>query len=141
MVSLNHVKAVSDDSLPHAEPEVSRNGDAKRRKSRDSKGRFGPGNAGGPGRPRRAIERDYLTVLNDEVTLAEWRKIVAKALKQATQGNATARAWISRYVLGEQTMSLLDLAAADAAGEDPEADIRGRAARIENAAAFKCLGY
>src|SRR4051812_15971604 len=46
-------------------------------------GRFLAGNAGGPGRPRRAVERDYLTALGDTITLDVWRQICLAAAKQA----------------------------------------------------------
>ncbi len=39
---------------------------------RDSHGRFLPGNPGGPGRPPRAIERDYLSIAGDTITMEDW---------------------------------------------------------------------
>jgi hypothetical protein len=44
-----------------------------------SNGRFAVGNPGGPGRPRRAIEREYLAALSDTVSLGDWREIVERA--------------------------------------------------------------
>jgi hypothetical protein len=43
---------------------------------RDDNGRFAKGNPGGPGRPRRAVEADYLAALSQAVPLEKWRDIV-----------------------------------------------------------------
>lgn len=77
--------------------------------NRQSNGRFAPGNPGGPGRPRREFERQYLAALRDCVPLSEWRKVVAKALKQAKQGNARARDWLGKYLVGDDPLGLLDV--------------------------------
>ena len=65
-------------------------------------GGFLPGNAGGPGRPRRAVETDYLRVLSDACPLDDWQTIVGRAVEDAKAGDAKARDWLGRYVLGEQ---------------------------------------
>ena len=54
----------------------------------------------GPGRPRRAVEEDYLLALTEEVPLDRWRNIVRRAVQDAEKGDRWAREWISRYVLG-----------------------------------------
>jgi hypothetical protein len=66
---------------------------------RKSDGTFDKGNAGGPGRPPRVVERDYLVTMSDAVTLEDWRAIVARAVKDARDGDATARSWLSRHLL------------------------------------------
>jgi hypothetical protein len=75
---------------------------ATQNNGRADDGRFLPGNAGGPGRPRRAVETDYLRVLSDACPLDDWRIIVSRAVEDAQAGDARAREWISRFVLGEQ---------------------------------------
>jgi len=50
---------------------------------RTDNGRFAPGNPGGPGRPRRAIESEYLATLGDAVSLDDWREIVTRAVSDA----------------------------------------------------------
>ena len=77
----------------------------------NTNGRFARGNPGGPGRPRRAIERDYLAALGDAVNLSAWKRIVARALADAEAGDAKARDWITKYVIGESPARLVDLAA------------------------------
>jgi len=67
---------------------------------RTSKGRFAVGNKGGPGRPRRATERHYIAVLTEEVSPETWRAICRRAAKDAKAGDARARDWIARYLLG-----------------------------------------
>ena len=69
-------------------------------------GRFLPGWAGGPGRPRREIEMQYLRKIQDGVSLQVWQGICDKAIAQALAGDSTARAWLSRYLLPKD----LDLA-------------------------------
>jgi hypothetical protein len=82
---------------------------------RDTDGRFVPGNPGGPGRPRRAIETDYLAVLSETVPLESWHAVVAKALEQAEKGDAKAREWLSGYLMPKpgEGSPLAKLAAAD----------------------------
>lgn len=83
---------------------------------RDNVGRFASGNAGGPGRPKRAIEQDYLAALRDAVTPNDWAKVVSRALADAQSGHAKARAWLGQILLGEHRPSLLDLAAREVRG-------------------------
>ena len=66
-------------------------------------GRFLPGNPGGPGRPRRAIEADYLAALSEAVPMESWRAIIAKAVEQARDGDAKAREWLSNHLVGKPT--------------------------------------
>jgi hypothetical protein len=68
---------------------------------RDSNGRFLPGHPGLGGRPRRAADPDYLVVLNESVSMDRWRRIVARALDEAEDGDARAREWLSGYLIGK----------------------------------------
>ncbi len=99
-------------------------------------GRFLPGNPGGPGRPRRTIEADYVAALSEAVPIEAWRAIVAKALEQAQSGDAKAREWLGAYLVGKPTGdALLTLAAAEMAGYDPiddKAQELGRFQRIND---------
>jgi hypothetical protein len=86
-------------------------------------GRFLPGYPGGPGRPRRAIEADYLAALSEAVSMDSWRAIVAKAVEQAQAGDFKAREWLGNHLLGKPTGdALLKLAAAELSGYDPVED-------------------
>ena len=67
---------------------------------RDNQGRFSNGNPGGPGRPRRAVEEDYLAALSDQLSIERWENIVSKAIQDAENGDHRARDWIARYALG-----------------------------------------
>ena len=67
---------------------------------RDNQGRFSNGNPGGPGRPRRAVEEDYLAALSDQLSIERWENIVSKAIEDAENGDHKARDWIARYALG-----------------------------------------
>ena len=64
---------------------------------RDHMGRFAVGNGGGPGRPKRQAEEDYLQTLSERVPLALWAEIVDKAASDAAAGDAKARDWLSKY--------------------------------------------
>ena len=55
---------------------------------RDHMGRFAVGNGGGPGRPKRQAEEDYLQTLSERVPLALWAEIVDKAASDAAAGDA-----------------------------------------------------
>ncbi len=63
-------------------------------------GKFAPGNPGGPGRPRRAIERDYLLAISEACPLETWRAIVERAIRDAKHGDAKAREWLASYLVG-----------------------------------------
>ncbi len=83
---------------------------------RDENGRFTPGNSGGPGRPRRTVEHDYLAVLGDTVSLEDWRKVVARAVADAKSGDARARDWVTKYLIGNDPPQLVELAARERRG-------------------------
>ena len=88
---------------------------------RDKGGRFTPGNAGGPGRPRRATERDYLRAMAEACPPETWRQIVEQAVQHAGQGDRYAREWLSAYLVGrpESTATTLHtLAVEETAGTD-----------------------
>lgn len=70
--------------------------------TRDSKGKFTKGHPGGPGRPKREVEYDYLNALSEGVSSADWMKIVKRAVADAAKGNDKARAWLSRYLIGDK---------------------------------------
>jgi len=89
---------------------------------RDERGRFAPGNAGGPGRPRRDTERAYLSMLAEACPLERWRAIVQRAVADAAGGDAKAREWLSTYLLGKpagEAPTLHALAVQEATGYDP----------------------
>ena len=79
-----------------------------------------------PGPPRRAVEREYLATLSEAVPLDAWREIIAAAVEKAKAGDAKARDWLARYLLGEKPMTLTDLAADEAGGFAVERDIEDR---------------
>lgn len=74
---------------------------------RNEKGQFiagngaAKGNSGGPGRPKRSTEERYLRALSRHVTLKDWAKIVDTAVARAKAGDATARQWLSDYLMGK----------------------------------------
>ena len=95
---------------------------------RDAVGRFSAGNNYGQGRPPRAVERDYLAALSERLSLDDWRSIVDRAVADASSGDARARDWLSRYVLGVEPMRLTDLALREQMQVSTEAEL---AAMIE----------
>lgn len=94
---------------------------------RDENGRFTAGNPGGPGRPRRAIERQYLAALSDAIPLDEWRAIVSRAVQDAKDGDAKAREWLSRYALGAEPLTFTQLAALEHLGVTDSYMVRAEA--------------
>ncbi len=67
---------------------------------RNANGTFANGNAGGPGRPPRQTEREYLRATLDGCSLDDWAAIVSRAVADAKAGDATVRAWLGRYLVG-----------------------------------------
>ena len=68
---------------------------------RDKSGKFLAGNPGGPGRPPRATERDYLVALSESCSTDDWQEIVSRAVDDAKGGDAKARSWLAGYLIGE----------------------------------------
>jgi len=98
-------------------------------KLRDARGRFAKGNSGGPGRPRRAVEQEYLAALNAAVSLEKWRQIIDRAVEDAIKGDPRAREWLSQYLLGEDRVSLVQIAAKEKVGLSPDEEIDSIAVR------------
>ena len=73
---------------------------------RKENGQFAPGHKGGPGRPRRRTEDQYLDATIGRVTLKDWREIVDKAIWQAKKGDSRARQWLSDYLIGPPVRSI-----------------------------------
>ncbi len=61
-------------------------------------GRFAPGNAGGPGRPRRPEDVDYVARLRAAVDGEAWAAIVRKAIEQAAAGLAARCKGVMRFM-------------------------------------------
>ena len=59
-----------------------------KRDGRDRGGRFAVGNRGGPGRPKRAAEVDYIRTLAGIVSLDDLRAIARRAVADAKRGSA-----------------------------------------------------
>ena len=76
---------------------------------RDERGRFQNGTRPGPGRPPAAREKDFLRMVVATVSPEDFAIVVARALEDAKAGDATARAWLSRILVGaEPRLSTLD---------------------------------
>jgi hypothetical protein len=99
---------------------------------RETNGRFKDGNPGGPGRPRRAIEREYLAALSDAISPDDWREVVARAVADAKKGDPVARTWLAKYVLGETPPSLAALAADEMGGRTADHGLEMQARRVQD---------
>ena len=73
------------------------------------KGGFKRGNRGGPGRPRRSAEQNYLATMTGVVSLKDWRDITARAVQDAKAGDNQARAWLSKHLVGDEPLALAEL--------------------------------
>lgn len=71
----------------------------------------------------RPIERDYLKTFADRITPEVWGEVVDAALTAAKEGDAKAREWITRLVLGSDPMQLSGLARRESMNVTPEAEI------------------
>jgi hypothetical protein len=68
---------------------------------RNRNGTFAVGNPGGPGRPPRATEQQYVEALSETVSLDDWRTIVRAAVDKAKKGDFKAREWLTRMLIGD----------------------------------------
>jgi len=89
---------------------------------RNSSGQFANGNKFGIGRPKRAVELDYIAALSDAVPVETWRGIVKRAVDDAANGDDKARTWLSKYLLGARTLD--DAAQLEALGVTPADYVR-----------------
>jgi hypothetical protein len=76
---------------------------------RDGNGRFAPGNPGGPGRPRRAVEQDYLIAASQAVSPERFQRIAERAAEDAEKGDPRARQWLSDLLLGRRATTSMAL--------------------------------
>ena len=67
---------------------------------RDAMGRFAQGNPGGPGRPPRQTEVEYLRAIQGACSPDDLSQIAVEAVRRAREGDPRARDWISRYLVG-----------------------------------------
>ena len=65
----------------------------------------------GKAKQRRPIEREYLAMLNAAVPLDVWQAICKRAADDALAGDAKARDWLSKWLLGTETRPLTTLVA------------------------------
>ena len=70
-------------------------------------GKLLPGHVGlpGAGRPPKKVEQKYLETSYRNCSLKAWGRIVRRAVKDATRGDASARTWLSKH-LGLENMKL-----------------------------------
>lgn len=59
------------------------------------------------GSPRKDVEARYLMALSKLVTLDDWEQIALRAVTDAKKGDVTARAWLSKHLLGDTTLDML----------------------------------
>jgi hypothetical protein len=80
---------------------------------------------------RRPIEREYLATLNAAVPLDTWQAICKRAADDALAGDAKARDWLAKWLLGLESRLLTVLAAEESETEpgdaaDSEIEVRRR---------------
>jgi aryl-alcohol dehydrogenase-like predicted oxidoreductase len=102
---------------------------------RDAKGRFAYGHPGGPGRPRRALEQDYLHTLSAACPPERLAGIVERLAVAAERGDQSAIQILLRYLVGNPSAAptLTQMAIAEMANMDP-------AEREAKALRFQALG-
>ena len=78
--------------------------------NQNAKGQFVKGNKASPGRPKKAHEKAYLDATIAAVTVADWQKIIGTAVTDAIKGDARARNFLAKYLLGkpEDTLNIVD---------------------------------
>ena len=79
---------------------------AKRQVERGSDGRFTAGNNGGPGRPRRDTEREYLAAFQRALSAEDLEAVTRSVLECALAGNVAACRLLFEYAIGKPTEKL-----------------------------------
>jgi hypothetical protein len=75
--------------------------------ARRSNGQFKKGVSGNPkGRPKKEREERYYEITMSACTFADWKAIVKRAVMDAKRGDATARKWLSDYLIGSPQQRL-----------------------------------
>jgi len=85
--------------------------------------------------PRRPIEREYLATLNAAVPLDTWQAICKRAADDALVGDAKARDWLAKWLLGLESRHLTVLAAEESRAEladVAEAEIAFRRRKLDD---------
>ena len=89
----------------------------------------------GKAKTRRPIEREYLATLNAAVPLDTWQAICKRAADDALAGDAKARDWLAKWLLGLESRLLTTLAAEESFAEPDaaaEGEIVAQRMRIED---------
>ena len=84
---------------------------------------------------RRPIEREYLATLNAAVPLDTWQAICKRAADDALAGDAKARDWLAKWLLGLESRVLTTLAAEESGRvptEVAEREIVARRQKIDD---------
>jgi len=78
-------------------------------KSRNENGTFVQGHSGGPGRKKK-VSVDYRAIFEHAVTEVAMFRIIERALADAINGDARARAWLVSYLVAPipKTMKIED---------------------------------
>ncbi len=75
--------------------------------ARKANGQYEKGISGNPkGRPKKKREERYLEITMSACTFLDWKAIVKKAVTDAKRGDATARKWLSDYLIGSPQQKL-----------------------------------
>jgi hypothetical protein len=56
------------------------------------------------------VERRYLAAFAEAVTPADWRVIIERAVADARRGDPRARDWLSKYLVGDEPLAVVELA-------------------------------
>lgn len=69
--------------------------------TREKNGRFLPGTPPGPDRPPRQTEAGCMQAMMQACPLDTWRAICERAVVEAKRGDAKARDWLAKYLVGD----------------------------------------
>ena len=77
--------------------------------ARTEKGHWLPGqrSPNPKGRPSRKKEEKYLQAMVQFVSVDDWLEVVEKALADAKEGQASARNWLSNYLIGKPKQQVM----------------------------------
>ncbi len=70
---------------------------------------------------RRPVEREYVAILNEVVTLDKWKRICQRTVDDALSGDPKARDWLGKHLMQTEARTLTVMAAEESQSDSATA--------------------
>ena len=91
--------------------------------ARNANGRLATGHPGGPGRPKRAVGREYVRAISLACPPEVFYQIVLKQVERAKEGDLKAVEFLTRFLVGAKPESLSSIEAKEFRGKTVDHDV------------------